>query len=86
VTIPNNPLVVLGMDHPQPNRPVSMRIKLLRHLHDDVTGHIYGWQWIINAFVCHCGTAWMPDIGRDDVPPGADWVRWPTKLDHFRPY
>jgi hypothetical protein len=82
-TIPNNPLVVLGPEH---RYPVPLRVKLLRHFHDKVVGHIFVHSALLEAFQCHCQVIWMPDVERDPDRPDPDWVRWPTKLDHFEPY
>jgi hypothetical protein len=83
INYPNNPLVVLG---PTDRYPVSLRVKLLRHFHDTLVGHVYVYSWLLNAFECHCQVMWMPDTSLQHAQPGADWVRWPTKLDQFKPY
>lgn len=83
MSIPNNPLVVLGPDQ---RYPVSPKVKLLRHFHDSVVGHTYVYSLLLDAFECDCQVMWMPDTRRENAQPGADWVRWPTKLDHFAPY
>jgi hypothetical protein len=83
VNNPNNPLLVLG---PGQRYPVSQKVKLLRRLHDDVVGHVYVYSLLLHAFECHCQVMWMPDVKREHAQPGADWARWPTKMDQFMPY